>query len=189
MARAGLDRETIIRAAARIAESEGLENVTLASIAAELKVKTPSLYNHVEGLAGVRQGLAIFGIRQLGQRLGKAAMGKAGDDAIRDVGFAYVAFVREHPSLYEATMTAPDFEDPAIMQASGEVVEILLRVLAYYQLEGEEALHIVRGLRSLTHGYASLELKQGFRMELNKDESFRKLLDLFIRGLHASLAK
>lgn len=185
MARAGLDHDMIIQAAARIAEAEGLDKVTLASVAEELKVKTPSLYNHVQGLPGVRQGLALYGIRQLGEQLGKAAMGRAGDDAVRAVGLAYVEFVRSRPAIYEATMAASDFQDPRLIQASSEVVEIMLRMLSYYSLEGQEALHVVRGLRSLAHGFASLELREGFRMELSRDESFAKLLDIFIQGLHA----
>lgn len=186
MARAGLDRELLVRAAAEIADAEGLESVTLASLAAKLRVRTPSLYNHVQGLPGLRQGLAVFGLTELGERLGKAVMGRSGDDALREAGFAYLLFARTRPGLYEAAMSAPDWEDPAYTAASREVLDILLRVLTYYRLEEHEAYHVVRGFRSLAHGFVALEARQNFRMPLDKDESFGKLLDIFISGLHST---
>ncbi|MCX7773770.1 MAG: WHG domain-containing protein [Clostridia bacterium] len=185
MARAGLEYAAVIRAAADIADAEGMGQVTLASVAAALQVRTPSLYNHVEGLPGLRRGLALYGVRELGSAMGKAAMGRSGAEAIRAVCHAYVGFVRARPGLYEACISAPDPSDAALEQASREVVDILLRVLAYYRLEGEQALHVVRGLRSLVHGFASLESKGGFGLPLDRTDSLEGLISLFIAGLHA----
>ena len=50
-------------------------------------------------------------------------------------------------------------------------------------LRGEEGLHAVRGLRSVVHGFASLEVAGGFGLPLNLDESFRRLVEMFIHGL------
>jgi hypothetical protein len=44
-------------------------------------------------------------------------------------------------------------------------------------------LHAVRGLRSLVHGFATLEVAGGFGMPLDIDESFRRLVELLISGL------
>ena len=59
-------------------------------------------------------------------------------------------------------------------------------LVARVDLEGEEALHAVRGLRSLLHGFVSLEAVEGFRLPLDHDESFRRLLQVFIAGLRSS---
>ena len=71
--RAGLSREAVVQAAAALADEEGLEEVTLAELASRLGVRTPSLYNHVAGLEGLRRELALLGTRELGRRLGRAA--------------------------------------------------------------------------------------------------------------------
>ena len=47
--KAGLDKKTIIEAAAKIADEKGISNVTLKVLAEELGVKSPSLYKHFSG--------------------------------------------------------------------------------------------------------------------------------------------
>ena len=184
--RAGLDRQAVVEAAATLADEEGLEAVTLAQLASRLGVRTPSLYNHVAGLEGLRRELALLGVRELGSRLGRAAIGKATDEAVEAIGGAYRSFVKEHPGLYAATLRASRFSEPAdqkLQAAEQEVVEIVVAVLAPYGLRGDDALHAVRGLRSILDGLAALETAGGFGLALDLDESFRRLLRTFIEGL------
>lgn len=186
MPRQGIDYDTIIRTAAELADSEGYAQVTLASVAAALQVRTPSLYNHVKGLPGLRNGLALYSIRELGFRMGRAAIGRAGEEAVRAVCLEILDFARSRPGLYEASLGAPDPEETANQEAAAQLIDILLSVLRDYRLEGDEALHVVRGLRSLTHGFISLEAKGGFGMDLSKTESYNKLLDIFLAGMKTS---
>jgi AcrR family transcriptional regulator len=184
--RAGLSREAVVEAAASLADEEGLEAVTLAELANRLGVRTPSLYNHVAGLAGLRRELALLGIRELGRRLGRAAVGKATDEAAFAMADAYRNFVRERPGLYTATIRSyrlsyPD--DPELEAADRETVDTVLAVLASYGLRGEEALHAARGFRSVVHGFATLEAAGGFGISLDLDESFSRLLHTFVSGL------
>ena len=181
--RVGLDRAAVVAAAARLADADGLESVTLARLAAELGVRPPSLYSHVAGQEGLRRELALLGIRELGRRMGRAAMGKAGDDALRALAVAYWDFAREHPGLYAASVRAPDPADAELTAASTEVVGVARAVLAGYGLGGDDALHAVRALRSVLHGFVALEALGGFGLPLDLDESFRRLLDGFIAGL------
>lgn len=183
---ASLDRAAVVHAAAQLADTVGLEGVTLATLAAKVGVQTPSLYNHVAGLPGLRRELALLGLRELGRRMERAAVGRSGDDALVAIAQAYRAYAREHPGVYAATQRAPEGDDPAWAAAGAEVVGIVLAVLAGYGLEGDDALHATRALRSLLHGFASLETMGGFGLPLDLDESFRRLLVLFIAGLSAT---
>lgn len=182
--RIGLDLPTILQAAAELADKHGFDAVTLASLSRKLGIRPPSLYNHVDGLQDLRKKLAIYGIRRLHDALTRAAVGRSGDDAVRALGEAYVAFVRNHPGLYEATLRAPDPKDPEVQRAGKETADLVVRVLNAYGLEEEAALHTVRGLRSLFHGFASLEQKGGFGLPLNPDKSFRLMIDTFLEGIH-----
>jgi len=56
-------------------------------------------------------------------------------------------------------------------------------VLDAYGLQGEDALHAARSLRSLVHGFATLEIAGGFGLPLDCDESFRRLVEMFLNGL------
>ncbi|MFC4767810.1 TetR/AcrR family transcriptional regulator [Effusibacillus consociatus] len=182
--RMGLEMNTILKAATEIADTHGIDEVTLASLAKKLKIRSPSLYNHVDGLQGLRKKLAIHGLEQLHNVLTRAAIGRSGDDAVRALGEEYVAFVRAHPGLYEATLRAPDPRDPDIQRAGSKIVDLAVRVLNAYGLENEAALHATRGLRSILHGFASLEQIGGFGLPLNLDVSFRLLIDTFLAGIH-----
>jgi AcrR family transcriptional regulator len=181
--RAGLDRAAVLQAAADLADREGWERLSLASLAGHLGIRAPSLYNHVAGLEGLRRDLARLGYRQLSARLARATIGKARDVAVIALADAYRAFAHEHPGLYAAAALAPDPNDPEAQAVAGEVVEIVLAVLAAYGLSGGEAIHTTRALRSALHGFVTLEAGGGFGMPLDLDESFRRLVRLFLLGL------
>ncbi|MFX3622915.1 MAG: WHG domain-containing protein [Ectobacillus sp.] len=186
MARKSIDKATVLETAVRLADRDGLEQVTLAALAQELGIKTPSLYNHINGMNGLRKELALLGLRKLKEQLIQAAIGMSGDQALFSIGSAYVAFVRKHPGLYEATFPSSSIMDENIEKAGAEIVELLLRVLGAYEFTEEDALHAVRGLRSIVHGFASLELKQSFGLPLDCDESLKRLLETYLRGLKNS---
>jgi AcrR family transcriptional regulator len=182
--RTGIDLHTILQAATEIADTYGIDAVTLASLAKKLKIRPPSLYNHVDGLHGLRKKLAIHGFKELHSFLQFSIIRRSGDDAVRALGEAYLAFVRAHPGLYEATLRVPDPLDPDVQRAGSEIVDLTVRVLKAYGLENEAALHTVRGLRSIFHGFASLEQRGGFALPLDLDVSFRLLIDTFLAGIH-----
>jgi AcrR family transcriptional regulator len=181
--RAGLDRAAVIQAAADLADREGWERLTLATLAERLGIRTPSLYNHVAGLEGLRRDLAVLGCRELGARLARATIGKARDEAVMALAQAYRVFAHEHPGLYAALSRAPAPNDQEAVAAAGAVVEIVVAVLAAYGLQGDDAIHATRALRSALHGFAALESIGGFGIPLDLDESFRRLVYIFLQGL------
>ncbi len=52
MRKVGLDEKTVMQAAADLADTEGLEELTLATRASLLSIRTPTLYHYVNGLQG-----------------------------------------------------------------------------------------------------------------------------------------
>jgi AcrR family transcriptional regulator len=181
--RVGIDRAQVVAVAAELADAVGLEALTLAQVAARLEVKLPSLYNHIDGLAGLRRALALLGLHQLYERMSRAAIGKAGDAALLALGQAYRAYIMEHPGVYAATVRAPATDDRELGQASQAIIAVVLAVLEPYDLGEAAAIHAVRGLRSIVHGFATLELAGGFGLALDRDESFLRLLRAFVAGL------
>jgi AcrR family transcriptional regulator len=178
----------VVKTAARIADEPdvGMERLSLARIASELGVRTPSLYKHVAGLAALRRELTLFALRDLYDRLAQATVGTSSDDAVRAMAGAYRSFAHQHPGLYTAALWAPQGDDPEMNFEAQRLVSLLVRVLAGYGLERNDALHAVRCLRSLLHGFVSLEASHGFGLPLYLEETFRRLIDLLISGLRAS---
>ncbi|HEU5441581.1 MAG TPA: WHG domain-containing protein [Ktedonobacterales bacterium] len=187
-ARAGLDTNAVVRAAAEMADADGLHPLSLARLAERLGVRVPSLYNHVQGLPGLRRALALYGIGALHDALASAAIGRSGDEAVFALAAAYRNFVKAHPGLYEAMTRTPPGQDAEVAAASAAPVEVVQAVLAGYGLQGDDAVHAVRGLRSLVHGFVTLEVSGGFGMPLDVDESFRRLLRTYVAGLRPAPA-
>ncbi|MBZ0303363.1 MAG: WHG domain-containing protein [Anaerolineae bacterium] len=184
-ARKRIDRERVLGVSLALADANGFEAVTLASVAKALGIRIPSLYNHVAGLPGLRYEMALWGLRQLGDDLRRAAVGKAGDDAIISLAHAYRAFAHTHPGIYRATLRAASPDESELVAASQDVLDVVLAVMEPYGFSPDDQLHIIRALRSLLHGFVDLEIGGGFGMALDRDESFGQLVELFVQGLHA----
>ena len=55
----------------------------MGDLAARLKIKPPSLYNHVDGVTGLRRMLALRAATMLDDAMVRVTVGKSGDDAVR----------------------------------------------------------------------------------------------------------
>jgi AcrR family transcriptional regulator len=181
-----LDQAAVVAAAARIADAEGLEAASLSRIAAELGVRPPSLYNHVESHAALLRAVAIDSYEEFGDAIRDAAVGKAREDGIRSIAVAYRAYATEHPGRYAATVVAPATDDQEAQDASMTALVPILAVLAGWGIEGDEAIHLVRVIRSALHGFVSLELGGGFGIPLFVDESFDLLVDSVVAAINAA---
>ncbi len=184
--RAGLDRARVLREAAELVDSAGLEGLALGTLAERLGIRTPSLYHYVAGLPGLQRELALVAHRLLAERLARAAIGKAREEAIIAVAGAFRGFIKEHPGLYALTVRSAllaDAPDAGMKQAQAEVLSVLTAVTGSFHLEGEDAIHAIRGLRSIGHGFATLEAAGGFGIAVDLDESYHRLVRSYLAGL------
>ena len=173
----------MVAAAAELANRRSTADLTLTELAAVLNVRVPSLYNHIAGLDGMRRDLALFGLRDLLARLRQAAFGRVGREALLALAHAYRQFAHEQPGVYPLTLVAPAADDAEWVALSRELVQMMLLLLASYGLQGDTALHAIRGLRALLHGFVSLEAQSGFGLPLDRDESYQRLVTTYLDGL------
>jgi AcrR family transcriptional regulator len=181
--RMGLTRSKIMETAGEMADRMGIESVTIANLAKELKIRPPSLYNHIKGLNELRTVMAVQGLNGLYHEMKSAAEGREGNEAVQALGASYLSFARRHPGLYEAALLAPDPRHHEVQEAGNQIVGLALETLDYLELTKEDSLHAVRGLRSLFHGIASLEQKSGFGLDLSVDESLHRMVSAFLIGI------
>ncbi len=176
MPRAGLSEERVVEEAARLADEVGYEALTLAGVAASFGVRLPSLYKHVKGLDALRGLVAVLAVRELAEELGRAAVGKSGNAALRALADAYRSYARHHPGRYAATLRAPESGDDALRAASEAVLQIVFAVLDGYGLSGADLVDATRVLRSTLHGFVSLESAGGFGIPQDVDRSFDRVV-------------
>jgi len=182
--RVGLDLLTIINTAAEIADTDGVDNVTLAAIARKLNVRSPSLFNHIQGLPELKRHLSLRGLTLLNEKLTEAAKGKMKDEALISMAYGYLEFSREHNGLYDLTLSAPEPNDEEMQTASRKIIQLLSNILSDYHLTNENTIHAIRALRSILHGFSSLEQKQAFKLAVEPEESFQVLIAGFISYLN-----
>jgi AcrR family transcriptional regulator len=176
-----------VEAAAKLVDEEGVERLTLGRLAERLGVRTPSLYNHVAGLPGLKRDLALYCLRDVFDRITQATVGKSRSEAIFAFANTYLAYAREKPGRYAFTL-APDPDDQEVQILAKRLVDVGRAILAPYKLSEEDTIHALRGLRSIVHGFILLEEASGFRMPVDPGASFRWLIALFIAGLGQSKA-
>ena len=182
------DKATVVKAAADLLNREGLEALTLNRLAGILGIQTPSLYNHIDGMAGLMHDLALLNLRQLSEHLGTIAIGRSGAEGLKAVADAYRTY-KESPGVYLSSLRASGTQStPDTEQQAGEerVVHIVLAWLGSLGLSGVEAIHAARGLRSAVHGFTTLEIAGGFGIKLDLDESLARLIGILVTGLQPS---
>jgi AcrR family transcriptional regulator len=186
-ARAGLDRDQVIEAAAAIADESGPDGLTLAALAARLGVRSQSLYAHVDGLDGLRRDLAVYGQEELADRLGAAVMGRSGADALRALAAAYAGFASDRPGLYACALRAPLGD--AALEASAEAASAPWRAtLRAFDLSVAETEHYHRAIWAALHGFVSLRSAGLMTRAASTDRSFTTMVDAFVDALGARTA-
>ena len=182
----GLGVEQVVAAAAEIADRDGLEALSLASVAARLGVRSPSLYSHVDGLADLRRHLSIHASRLLAVEVADSAEGLESTEALRAVAAQLRSFAHRHPGLYDSFLPAPTpQEDPELAAALAQPVMVVGSVLADMGVDPATVVPLIRALRAAVHGFVHLELRGGFGLPDDIDDSFTTTIDLVIDAIAA----
>jgi AcrR family transcriptional regulator len=169
--------------AAIMADEIGLERLTLAALAERLGVRQPSLYRHIDSLAGLHRSISMQSKRELSDVLARASVGRSGADAIHAMSHAYRNWAIQHPGRYYASHATPapgDVEHAAVALAS---IQVIADVLTAYELQGDDAIDAIRAFRSTLHGFVSIEAAGGFALSADIDRSFERLVRGFVVAL------
>lgn len=180
---AKVDLDRIRQEASALANRLGLDGLSMNALAEALNIRTPSLYSHVSGIDDVRRLLAIHGLEELEHTAARVTIGKSGRDAVRALLIAHRAFAGKNPGVYAATIPTPPRDDAEWRSAVDRLNETCRAVLQGYALGEPETIHALRSLRSLAHGFASLETSGALKNPVSRDESFIWLVDAFLEVL------
>jgi AcrR family transcriptional regulator len=185
----GIDRTAVAAAAVRVVEQHGLDGLSLAAVAADLGIRSPSLYAHVEGLAGLQRLVAEEGATRLALALSESAGTATGRDAARAFMASYRSFAHRHPGLYEASQRdAPvPTEDPELAQTFREPVRLAAEALAAMGVPSEDHIDTIRTIRAALHGWVELERVGGFGLPDDVDTSFDAMCDLLLAGIETRI--
>jgi AcrR family transcriptional regulator len=187
MPRPRLTPASVTEAGAALVDEVGFDQLSMGLLAERLGIKTPSLYKHVDSQADLAHRIAVLAMTELGDAIRDATQGRAGSDALAAGAQAMRRYVREHPGGYAAgnaaRVTGPD--DP-LLPVADRVLASWAAMLRGYQLDPGQETHAMRMLRSMLHGFATVEAAGGFQMDADVDDSFTWMIDFIDRGLRAT---
>lgn len=183
--KSAVDKTRVIDVAAELADSEGLENLTLTKIANKLGVHQPALYRHVANYQDVVRELGLRGREVLRADLAHAAIGMAGDDAVAAIGRAWRTMAKSHPGMYEATDRFPCSGDDQLEAAVENIVAVIGQALTGFALDAVQRVHAARALRAAFHGFVHLELGDGYPHPEDLEETFEGLIELLCAGIRS----
>lgn len=176
----------IVAAARTLLEAEGLEAVTMATVAARVGVRPPSLYKHVRDRGALLEAVAADAAGELGRVLTEAVDGRADPEArVAALAHAYRAFAHRAPraasilftDLGPGTGAPPDVAAEAarpVVQAAADLVGPV------------DALSGARVLTSFVYGFTSMEAAGAFRLGGSVDDAFRLGVDTLVAGLRSA---
>ncbi len=181
-----IDSDAITRAALDLLDAAGTDALTVNDLAARLDVGPSALYRHVDGIETVRSRVIAAVAEQLVATVTRAAVGRSGEDALLAIARAYRAFAAERPGRY-ALVAAPSDVEPDLVASHRAMTDVLVVVLRTgYGLDGDDAVHAARTVRSALHGFVTLESTAGFARAEDLDASFEHLTSVLLAGLAAT---
>ena len=156
-----MSKDKIIAAAAVLADGEGFDSLTLASVARLFDVRLPSLYGHVASVHELKKGVALLALHSLAERTEEAVAGRAGKDALMALVNTHRDFAKQHPGLFEASRYPLDGQSAAL-SGGVRVARVNHAMLRGYALADDDRVHATRLIGSFVLGFSLLELAGSF---------------------------
>lgn len=157
MGRKGLDNTFILQEAVVLIAEQGIKNFSLRALARKLNIKSSSLYNHFNSLDELLTIIAQYVMQEMNRSLYEAIESKTRDDAVAALFNAYRLYVQAHPEIYRVVLSLNQADSKGVDMAASQITGPVNKVLAFYKLTPELNIHCQRYLRSLMHGFISLE--------------------------------
>ena len=187
--RAGLDKKSIVKAAAELANEIGYDNISLKILAEHLGVRSPSLYNHISGLDELRHELMLYGWRCIGSEIISSVNGLTGYDAICEMCRAFYRFASNNKGIFNAMLWYNKYADEETLEATKLLFSMMYGLFTQINIPRWKAEHIIRTFRSFLEGFSLLVNNDSFGHSASIDESFDISLDILIAGMKAQEEK
>jgi len=175
-------REDAIIIARDLIETDGVDGVSLARLAAALGIKAPSLYKHFADKDALLREINTLTWRDL-----TTVMRSACDDVenpracLTAMATAFRAYVLAHPTIYARAF---DSASPATAPDPAELEALALPLqAAVAAVVGEtNSLAALRGLWAMVHGFLLLEIGGKFQRGGNLEAAFQVAVAAYVNG-------
>ncbi len=183
MSKNNISDELIVETSAAIANKVGLNNLSLKIIAEELKIKSPSLYNHISSLEEIRQRLMVYGWKQAEEKILDSAVGVSGYKALKNMCYAFYDYATDNKGVFTAMLWYNKYETIEKEKATAKLFNMIFKVMSPLDISDENINHIIRTLRSFLEGFSLLVNNNSFGNPVSIKDSFDLSLEIIINGI------
>lgn len=188
MGRKGTNRNEIVDNAIVVMDKTGLSKFQLSDVAKYMNIKTPSLYNHFDGMQDLLRSIQIRANEMLFDYMVENAKGLKGKEAFKALCHSYRNFFLKHKGVYE-TLTRPmDTTDKELVGATFKLVGPITQIFKNISMDDDYGVHVMRVIRCSLHGFASLEAQGNMVLDTSADGSFDLLLEILLTSLSKDLS-
>lgn len=182
-----LGRKDVIAAGMASIVEEGPEALNVNRVAQRLGIRTPSLYNHVEGADDLRRAVVLETMERAALEIALDPEEQADSMTfIRALARGLRKFAHENSNLYMFLMAAPlSWDADPYAPHWSRTQERFAASVRGFNLPAEETLHATRYVLSAIQGFIRLELRGSYAREGMSDESFEWMLDQIATSLAA----
>jgi AcrR family transcriptional regulator len=177
-----LDKATLVRVAADIADRDGWPNLTLSNVAKEVNRHVTSLYAHVGGLDDLRREVTLLALDELADQVWRAALGRTREDALIAIASIERTYARKHPGRNAAIVTYPRTDDEELRARGLRLAEPIRATFRSFGLDEEQISQAHSVFSCALRGIILAELTDTFRFQ-DIDETHDQLVGLFVAAL------
>ncbi len=170
MPRANLNEHAVLSAALALANRDGLEAVTVSSVARNLGVKPASLYSHVRDRASLFAGMHRIALGELAARIASDIAGRAGVDALIALANAHRTLAADEPGTW-SILQQPAPAEVVGSDEAARVASLTLAVLRGYSLPEKDLVNGVRFVAATINGFLGLMRADAFSNRSDSPES------------------
>ena len=173
----------IIEVAIEIINQEGFAYLSLKKVAKKLKIKSPSLYNHISNLEDLKNKISLYGWKQLEEKMFLSIIEESCYEAIKSMAYAFYDYATENKGIFEVMLWYNKYMIEEGNQVTHNTFDILFKILRKQNLSDETINHFIRTLRVFLEGYVLLVNHQVFGHPLSIQKSFDFSLNILINGV------
>jgi AcrR family transcriptional regulator len=177
-----LDKPTLVKVAADIADRDGWSNLTLSQVAKEVNRHVTSLYAHVDGLDALRREVTMLALEELADEVWKAALGRTREEALVAIASSERAYARKHPGRNTAIVTYTHFDDEDLRARGLRVAEPIRATFRSFGLDDDQISQAHSVFSCALRGLILAEITDTFPFH-DLDETHEQLIGLFVAAL------
>jgi len=177
-----LDKTTLVRVAADIADRDGWSNLTLSGVAKAVNRHVTSLYAHVDGLEALRREVTLLALDEVADEVWAAVLGRVGEQALVAIAGVERAYALEHPGRNAAMFTHPRSGDEEYRARGRRLAEPIRATFRSFGLDDQQVVLAHSVFSSALRGLVMAEVTDTLPFA-DVDQAHAELIQVFVAAL------